>query len=93
MTQWMGPKRYRPPACTVDQLPGKICEIFKINYFVDNFKGSLKEMQFLILIAKCLFFVHAKIIAIFIFKFVKVSRCVLIFVKRYNYFSKLYGTG
>ena len=22
MFQWMGPKRYRPPACTVDQLPG-----------------------------------------------------------------------
>jgi hypothetical protein len=24
MFQWMGPKRYTPPACTIDQLPGYI---------------------------------------------------------------------
>jgi hypothetical protein len=36
MFQWMGPRRYRPPACTVDQLPGK--KAFFVNFVVNPVK-------------------------------------------------------
>ena len=42
MFQWMGPKRYRPPACTVDQLPGQYCRCFWPSYFLTLSPAELR---------------------------------------------------